>query len=334
MSGITMKDIARMCNVSLKTVSRVVNGSKEVKPETRKLVEEAMQANGYRANILARGLKNKETKTIIVFIDRHKDRYWGMWHTRMITCLFREAKKNGYKIVVSPSSATGHVDDETDGFHLLSSKMADGAILLDNAEHDTRLEYLNKMNIPYVLMGQTDDDQVNWVDIDNESVGRVGCEYLVDKGYKHICFMLGQSQFRVNQLRARGFEQVAKEKAIDYKIFFEMDSMKAVNEKVKELYDDFKFDALFISGSERAIGAYSAATELGMRVPEDIAVLGIDNLDICENIYPPMSVVDQHCGIFAKNVFEMLIKLLTDNTEDVGVNHLFVQNTIIERAST
>lgn len=334
MSGNTMKDIARICNVSLKTVSRVVNGSKEVKPETRKLVEEAMQAHGYRANMLARGLKNKETKTIIVFIDRHKDRYWGMWHTKMITCLFREAKKNGYKIVVSPSSATGHVDDETDGFHLLSSKLADGAIILDNAEEDSRLAYLNRMKIPYVLMGQTDDEQVNWVDIDNERVGSIGCEYLVDKGYKHICFFLGQSQFRVNQLRARGFERVAKEKGIDYKIFFEMDSMKEVNQKVKELHPAFQFDALFVSGSERAIGAYSAANELGMRVPEDVAVLGIDNLDICENVYPPMSVVDQHCCLFAESVFQMLIKLLGSGEAAVGENHVFVQSTIIERSST
>jgi len=334
MSNVTMKDIARMCNVSLKTVSRVVNGSPNVKLATRELVEKTMQEYGYRANIMARGLKMKATKTIIVFIDRHRDRYWGMWHTKMITSLFRQASKNGYKIVVSPSSASDHIEDDTDGFHLLSSKMADGAIILDNQEHDGRLEYLNRMKIPYVLMGQVEDERVNWVDIDNENLGRVGCEYLVDRGYKHVCFLLGQSQYKVNQLRAKGFEDVAKDKGIDYKIFFEMDSMKAVNQKVKEIHKDNKIDAFFISGSERAIGAYSAANELGLRIPEDMAVLGIDNLDICENVYPAMSVVDQHCNVFAKNVFKLLIELLTKDGDDQVVNHLYVQNTIVERAST
>lgn len=333
MRDTTMKDIAGICNVSVKTISRVINNSPKVKPETRALVEKAMLEHGYRANIMARGLKNKKTNTIIVFIDRHKDIYWGMWHTKMITCLFREAKSHGYKIVLSPSSATDHIDDDTDGFHLLASKMADGAIILDNAEGDTRLEYLKRMKIPYVLMGQADDDQVTWVDIDNESVGRVGCEYLINKGYNKICFFLGQAQFRVSQLRAKGFEEMAKEKGIDYKIYFEMDTMKVVSKKVKELYNEFKFDALYVSGSERAIGAYCALNEMGVSIPESVAVLGIDNLDITENIYPPMSVVDQHCDVYARNVLKILIDLI-EGKDKLGAKHLFVQNTIVERRST
>lgn len=333
MKDITMKDIAKICNVSIKTVSRVVNGSSEVKAETKEKIEKVMQEHGYEANLLARGLKNKKTNTIIVFIDNHKQKYWGMWHTKMLSSLFKEAKKEGFKIVVTPSSATGHLDDETDGFHLLASKMADGAILLDNANHDIRFEFLHKRNIPYVLAGQVSNEEVTWVDLDNHSIGRVGCEYLIEKGYKKICLLLGQRQYHVNDLRARGFEEIAKEKNIEYKIFYDVDSMEAVHDTVNKVREDFEYDALYISGSERAVGAYRALNEMSLKIPEDVAVLGIDNLSICKHLYPAMSVVDQHCDIFAEKIINKLGKLIRG--EDImGENHVFIQNTIIEREST
>lgn len=328
-----MKDIAQMCNVSAKTVSRVINGSSEVKPETRAKIEKVMQEHGYQANLLARGLKNKKTNTIIVFIENHKERYWGMWHTKMLSNLFKEAKKKGFKIVVTPSSATGHLDDETDGFHLLASKMADGAILLDNANDDIRLDFLNKRKIPYVLIGQVDSKEVAWVDADNYNIGKVGCEYLADKGYKKICLLLGQKQYHVNDLRAKGFEDIAKQKNIDYRVLYDVDCMEAAHDIVKEIRKDFEFDALYISGSERAVGAYRAINELNLNMPNDVAVLGIDNLNICSYLYPAMSVVDQHCDIFAENIICKLEKLIKGE-EITGKDHALIANTIIEREST
>ena len=98
MKEITMKDIAKLCNVSIKTVSRVINNSNEVKPKTRERILKTMQEYNYQANLLARGLKNKKTNTVIVFIDKHKEKYWGLWHTKMLLCLFKEAKQKGLKL--------------------------------------------------------------------------------------------------------------------------------------------------------------------------------------------------------------------------------------------
>ena len=208
----TIKDIATMCNVSTKTVSRVLNGSSEVKLETKDKVLQVMHEQGYHANLLARGLRNKKTNIIVVFVDKHKNKYWGMWHTKLMAGLFVEAKKYGQKIIITPSSATGHIGDETDGFHLLANKMADGAILLDNTNDDIRLDFLNKQKIPYVLVGQADDPAATWVDADNYNIGEIGCSHLIEKDYRRICFLLGQKQFNVNSLRAKGFEKVAKQK--------------------------------------------------------------------------------------------------------------------------
>lgn len=333
MDQLTMKDIARLCNVSSKTVSRVINNSKSVKEETRNLVLKTMQEHGYQANMVARSLRNKKTNTIIVFIDNHKQKYWGIWHTKLLSCLFREAKQNGLKIVVSPSSAQGHLDDETDGFHLLISKMADGAIILDNAKDDIRLKFFDKRNIPYVLVGQTDDPSTTWVDLDNYQTGAIGCEYLINKGYKKTVFMLGQDQFNVNQLRAKGFEDIAEKKQIEYNVCFNVDSIESVYNKTKELFKDNYYDSLFVSGSERAIGAYRALNELGLKIPKDVAVLGIDNINVCSFLYPSLSVLDQSCDIFAKEIIHMLCNRI-ESSSDSTSKQLFIKNRIIEREST
>lgn len=333
MAQTTMTDIARICGVSIKTVSRVLNNSPKVKAETKEKVLKVVQEQGYQVNLLARGLKQKKTNTIIVFMDKHQEKYWGIWHTQMLQFLMREAKSKGFKIIVSPSSATGHLDDETDGFHLLSSKMADGAIILDNAKADIRIDFLNKNDIPYILVGQTDDPNVCWVDLDNYDTGVSGCEYLIGRGYKRIAFLLGQEQFHVNQLRAEGFTEVAKKNGIDYRVAYGIDSMEVAYEKTLELLKVEPYDALFISGAERAIGAYRALNELGLKIPEQVAVLGIDNISMCNYLYPSMSTMDQQCSEFAKAVINKLYNRI-NVTMNCSENHVLLANRIIEREST
>lgn len=328
-----MQNIADMCGVSIKTVSRVMNNSVSVKPETKERILKVIQQEGYQVNLLARGLKQMKTNTIIVFIDKHQEKYWGIWHTQLLQFLFREAKQKGYKIVVSPSSAIGHLDDDTDGFHLLSSKMADGAIILDNAEEDIRLDFLGKNNIPYVLVGQTEDKNVCWVDLDNYNTGVLGCEYLIDKGYKRIAFLLGQEAFHVNKLRAEGFKEVAEKRQIEYKVEFGDDSIEAVYEATMRLQEEEPYDALFISGAERAIGAYKALYELGLKIPDEVAVLGIDNIPLCNFLFPPMSTMDQQCDNFAKAIISRLYDII--NGERLyDQPHLLFENKIVEREST
>ena len=331
--NMTIKDIATMCGVSAKTVSRVLNGSNQVKPETKEKILEKMREKGYRANILAQGLRNKKTNIIVVFVDKHKNKYWGMWHTKLMASLFVEAKQHGQKIIITPSSATGHIDDETDGFHLLANKMADGAILLDNTVNDIRLDFLNRQQIPYVLVGQTDDPAVSWVDADNYNIGKLGCKHLIQKGYRKICFLLGQRQFNVNSLRASGFAEVAKDNQIDYRIVYDADSMSVVHDMVISVRNEFEYDALFISGSERTVGAYRALNEMNLKIPDDVAVLGIDDLSICKYLYPSMSVIDQHCDVFGKGIIDKLAKII-NGTCDAGEKTTFIPSTIVQREST
>jgi len=333
-ANMTMKDIADICGVSLKTVSRVINNSTSVKPETREMVLEIIDEHDFRANMLAKGLRQKYTNTIIFFIDKYKEGYWSIWQNHMLQHLFKKAKMLGYKIVVSPSSQKGYLTDATDGFNLISSQMADGAIILDSVDNDIRIELLNKNKVPYVLMGQKEGKDIHWVDLDNYHTGTEGAKYLIAKGYKNLCFLLGHETFHVNQLRAKGFSDVAKKAGVKHRVVFGIDSMKMAYDKSAEIVEKFDYDALFVSGDERAIGVYRAILQAGLSIPDDIAVLGIDNIALSEFLYPSLSSMDQNADEFAEEVIKMLDRLIKNKDDNEKKQILINNKKIVEREST
>lgn len=107
-----------------------------------------MEQCGFQVNLLAKGLKQNRTNIIIIFLDKHNDDYMNLWRNEMLKHLFRYTSKIGLKVIVSPSDCQGFREDETDGFYLLSSGIADGAILLEYMAEDQRICYLtNDENI-------------------------------------------------------------------------------------------------------------------------------------------------------------------------------------------
>jgi len=139
MKKATIVDIAKVCKVSTKTVSRVMNNSPNVSDKTKELVRNAMKEYGYQVNMLARGLKGSRTNIIVVFAERHNEEHLSIWHTIMLKYLFRYGKQKSMKIIVSPSSSERFEEDETDGFYLIANGIADGAILLENVVNDPRI---------------------------------------------------------------------------------------------------------------------------------------------------------------------------------------------------
>ncbi len=328
-----MSDIARLSNVSLKTVSRVINKSPNVSDVTKKKVMDVIEREGYMVNVAAQGLRGRKTKTIIVFFDKHGGNYWNIWHNTIINVIINESKKTGYKIVISPSSAYGVIGDETDGFYLLKSGLADGAIIFDNKENDVRIKYLSENGIPYVIVGKEDKlDNSYYIDMDNYKVGFIGGEYLVKKNFKSIIQFVGAEEFIVNQERVRGFKDSVSNCSIKSEVYFEIDSIEKSYQKAGELLDQKKLDAFFVSGDERALGVYKAILERNLKIPEDVAVLGVDNIYLSEFIHPALSTIDQFTTILGQKTLHMLVDLLTENS--IPEKHILIEPQIIERAST
>lgn len=334
MKKATIVDVANACGVSMKTVSRVLNGSPNVSEKTREKVYAAMQGTGYQVNILAKGLKGNRTNIIVVFADRHNEEHLSAWHNIMLKYLFAYAKTKKIKVVLSPSNSEKFEADETDGFYLIASGIADGAILLENVNNDPRIEYFEKNKIPYVIFGEGDRANLPSVSLDNYDVGYNGGKYLLSKGYSRIALFIGERRFRSTQLRIEGFERVMNNLGGQYEIFTGVDTVKKAYRTSLEVLERCDIQAFFVSGDERALGVYRGIYEKGYTIPKDYAVLGIDNISSGEFYYPPISTVGQDFKAMAECCLDYLVDQIEKGVDAVEMKKTSFLSQIIERQST
>lgn len=334
MKKATIIDVANACGVSPKTVSRVINQSPDVTEATKEKVYEAMRATGYQVNLLAKGLKGSRTNIIVVFADRQKEEHLAAWHTVMLKYLFSYGRSRKLKIIFSPSSAERFATDETDGFYLITSGLADGAILLENVNQDSRIAYFEKNQIPYVVFGEADTDDIPSVSMDNFDAGYNGARYLCEKGYDSIALLIGEKRFRSTQLRIAGFEQAMKNKGCSYKIYPEINTVARAFQKATEILNEKPVRAFFVSGDERALGVYRAIYEKGLRIPEDVAVLGLDNIPNGRFYYPPLSTVAQNFEEMAKRCINYLDELIEGGFANCEHRKISYPSELIVRSST
>ena len=216
---------------------------------------------------------------------------------------------------------------------MLSSGVADGAILLENVQHDPRSQYLREHGIPFLIFGEPDDDSMYAVSLDNYQVGYLGGEYLKSKPFHKVAFLVGEDKFLSTQNRVRGFQDALRGSGVQYDITTHIVSTQQAYEKGRELLGKQKYDAFFVSGDERALGVYRAVYERGCRIPQDVAVLGIDNIPSGEFYYPPISTIEQDFDGMAKTMVQMLCQLIREQTPPEHKQVQF-QPSIIEREST
>ncbi|MDO4473612.1 MAG: LacI family DNA-binding transcriptional regulator [Eubacteriales bacterium] len=332
-SKVTITDVANACGLSIKTVSRVINNSENVSVRTRNIVNQAIQDLGYKTNILARGLRGNKTNVIMIMTDRHEEEHLSSWHTLMLKYLFSYARKRHLKVIMAPSSATNFISDETDGYYMLDNGLVDGVIFLEHVPNDPRCEFLKENGIPFVLFGETEDDTVWSVSLDNYQVGFKGGRYLTGRGYRDIVFLLGDPKFNSNGERARGFLDAANETKGNYRVRYGISTVDLAYRTAKDILENESVDAFFVSGDERAIGVYRAIQEAGYQIPKDIAVLGIDNIPIGNYLHPRISTVDQDFDVMARECVSLLAKQI--NGEDIGMKRkVTYMSSVVEREST
>ena len=244
----------------------------------------------------------------------------------------RYSVKSGLKVIVSPSDSKGFKGDETDGFYLLSSGIADGAILFEYVEEDQRLEYLEKTKIPYVLLAQPKEKQIPAVSLDNYDVGARGGQYLREKGYKKICYLTNDQQYYSTQLRVGGF----LESVPDGRVIYGIKDAKDAYETARNLIAEGAADCFFVNGGTRFLGIYRAVQESGKRIPKDIGVFSTNHLPINEEVYPTLSSLNQDFDQLAEKCMNMLSFQL-DQKQHGGEwerKQIFLPSTVAEREST
>lgn len=327
----TIKDVAKKANVSIATVSAVINNTKFVSDELKERVEGAIKELGYRPNKIARSLKRKETKLIGVTVTEVTNPFYPL----MLKGVEDIALANGYNVILC---TTG--DDAEKEYELLQSMVdqgVDGIVLgTIDTEDSPSVQLLKKENVPHVLINRAPNEyEGNLVRIDSYKVGKMATNYLVNLGHKDIAFVGGD---RLNSReREKGFKDALLENGLslkenriimsDYQIenaYRDMNSLIAAGDVPT---------AVFAASDTMAFGVIKALLGAGYSVPEDVSVIGSDNISFSEDFRIPLTTVDAHTYEIGRMGCEILMRLLA-NKDPHEYRKLLLEPRLVIRESS
>ncbi len=329
----TIKDVAKMADVSISTVSRVINDSKPVSPEARRRVLYAIEALDYKPNEVARSLVTKKSNLIGVIVEDIGSNF--------ISQILRGVEEVGkmYNYDILLSSSYGNPDTELNFANLLAQKQVEGIIVISN-QQNPKLEYrLEEAKIPYVLINNFYEIGSFKAGIDFEKVSFDMTEYLIKKGHKNIAsFAIKKDIDRtVERFKVRGYEKAMEEHNLK-KVSLFTDSLnpKDLEKNRKEIIETIKREkitAVFSSYDTMAINLINLLLDEGFKTPEDISVTGFGGEYISSVYRPRLTTVKMpYYDIGAISIRKML-KTISNKESEIEEEKVILPIRILERES-
>lgn len=307
---VTIKDVARHANVSITTVSRVLNETEHaVSPETKERVLKAIQELGFYPNAMARGLHLNKTRTIGLIIQDISNPYYPS----IVRGVEDEAQELGYTVILA--NAYRSRERTTKYLNVFREKRVDGIIFTGGGVVKDAVEekFFEHTHISTVVIGKSCNAKLPSVQVNNVQASREACEHLIKAGHRQIVTITGPEGSTTAIDRLEGYYQALKHHGIKPKDewiiqgTFEFESGYSAVEKFPEIGKD-KVTALFAQNDMMAIGAMKAFEEKGLKVPEDIAVIGFDNIPLSSFVTPVLSTVT----VPVYELGRMSMKILSD----------------------
>jgi LacI family repressor for deo operon, udp, cdd, tsx, nupC, and nupG len=326
---ITYSAIAERSGISIATISRVINNSSNVKDDTRKKVIEAMKSLGYDTSTLE--ANTSKTNDLIIFNIPSLD---NPFYSLIIQGAKAAAQRNGYNMLINEDP----IDDRSfDSFTALLKKTNAAGLITTNCIARSTLLRLNAI-LPLVQCCECIDGlDIPFVTIDDVSAARNAVEYLISLGKKRIAFINGPIEYKYSQDRLKGYlqalEQAKLEKNPDIIIQLqEIDYDMAVSAATQLLNSAQRPDAFFASSDVYAAAAIKASRRASLRVPEDIAIVGFDNIGLSSLCTPSITTVNQPKFQLGLLSCEMLIKRI--NAEQIPIQSMYMDTELIVRETT
>jgi DNA-binding LacI/PurR family transcriptional regulator len=323
----TLEAVAERAGVSTATVSRVINRSARVSDDVRAAVEAAVAALGYVPNPAARNLARRRTDTIALVVSEPEERLFGdPFFSAVMHGLAEELSDTELQLVLLP--ARGERQQRKVERYVLDGHV-DGTIMLSLHADDVLPGALVVAGAPLVLSGRPHPDvgDVSFVDTDNRAGGRLATELLLENRAR-VATIAGPSDMRVSADRLAGYLDAldGREPLVqhgDFGIASGAHAMHALLEREPRL------DGVFAASDTMAVGALQALAEAARRVPDDVAVVGFDDLPLAAVTSPPLTTV---CQPFEEMTSE-LVRLLRVRIENGPVEQVVLQPALVRRAS-
>ena len=290
----SLKEIAEIAGVSVSTVSRVLNGKTYVNEETRKKVLNIIGRENYHPNAIAQSLKNGASNTLCLMIPSIQNVIFAPI-TRGVEDVARE---NGYTVILCNTDE----NEETEALSIekMRSRWVDGFIIASSYGNKKEIYSLAEEHIPIVLVNrfsESDIGKLSIISIDNYKAGYDATKYLAGQGFRRIAIAVGKQMHKFYRDRLEGYQAALKDSGLPYDerlIMQEMNSNDDFYAMTQALMNTAERpDVFFATSDPKAIVIMHALHDMGYKIPQDVAVLGFDNVELSSIIEPALSTVSQ-----------------------------------------
>ncbi|MGB9593341.1 MAG: LacI family DNA-binding transcriptional regulator [Anaerolineae bacterium] len=328
--GVSIKDIARAAGVSHSTVSRALADSPLVKDETRERIKRIAQEMGYSPHALARSLVTRRTQTVGVVVTTIADPFVS----EIVRGLEETGQNHGYTIILCNSNAEPR--RELAAVKALREKRVDGIIVTASRIGDLYLPLLEDFGVPIVLINnQQTGKYVYSIGTDDLRGGQIATEHLLSLGHTRIAYIASPNNVNSSQARMDGYRAALEAAGIafDPALVADGDGRPAAAMRATEhlLSRGVRPTAIFCYNDMTAIGTIRALKRMGIRVPDDISVVGYDDIPIVEYLDPPLTTIRQRKYDMGCMAMDMLLRLLNGAAD---VQDVTIEPTLVVREST
>lgn len=323
--------MAKHAGVSISTVSLAINKKERVSEELRQKVTRAIDELNYRPNGLARGLKSKKSKVIGLIIPDIVNPFFPL----MVRGVGDTAKRYGYNIILC--NTDGEVKEEATFLRLFEEKCVDGIIFTCAGRIKKSLSLLNELSIPKVILDRRLDDlSIPTVTVDNTKGAYIATSHLIRNGKQKILFISGPDQLQSSLDRLNGYKQALAENQLPVKpelITYGDFSFESGQKALKDVIaSQISFDAVFGANDMMTLGAIMVLSELGMDIPDQIEVVGYDDILLASLFKPALTTVRQPAYEMGAEAVKMVLRAMNSKKEFVA-SKVFEPQLIVRESS-
>jgi LacI family transcriptional regulator len=335
--AVTLEEIARLAGVSRSTVSRVVNGDHRVSDAARSRVQDVIRRHNYHPNAAARSLASRRTRVLGLLVSKAvRGLFVDPFYPLLIQGTADGCNAAGYNLAMLMDTSEDGSAVEQLYQRVIRGRHVDGLILACHAVDDPIVAQLERDCIPFVLVGRHPGSAVSFVDVDSRGAAQEAVAHLLDHGYQRIAMICGAANLIATIDRHAGYVNALQQAAIPPEpsrvVFADFTQRGGYRAMVGLLHDRRRLpDAVFAASDAMALGAIAAILEAGLRVPDDVAVMGFDGLIEGEDSKPPLSTVSQPVADLGREAVRLLLALVEES--DTGPMQRFLPTQLTVRRS-
>lgn len=333
--SMSIKEIAQLCNVSIATVSRVINNSGRFSNETQEKILKAVEKYGYTPNMAAKSLKSSTSKTVGVIVPNISNE----WFSILVQYIENFFFDHDYSVFICNTSRD--INKEIQYFMSLDSKLVDGIICISGQEQ--LADNIISRDIPILCIDRAPTNQSNThvIQSNHYQGGFLATEELIHNGCKRILVLLRDRALSVNLQRLNGYKDALKKNhlPIDENLILTISSNESNISAATKIILNFidrgiPFDGIFATNDWRAYGALKALEERGIKVPEQVKIVGFDDVSISRSCSPTITSVKQNTEELALQASKILLELMNNKTYHAEEKLTTIPVSLIKRESS